>query len=356
MLFGLSRIMSWTIAIPAKADAGNELLLKAALVVFCATFAGGVVVSAGWGARYLALPEIPANAIMALSSIVAALVALRSGARLMRLGAERAPDGPTGGKASAELRAAIRRGQIVPYYQPIVRLKTGELTGFECFPRWLHPTRGVVMPRDFMPLAERAGLISGLSQSLLAQVCADAKAWPSALTVSIKLHPSQLLDEALARMILTILAEGRLGPERLIVEVTAANLLDEVGDALTVIFMLRKAGVRLAMDDFGIGCAGLRELPFDRIKLNESFVEQLDRPDQAGFVGEVLALGRALNLPITAEGVESAATAEMLARCGCDAAQGGLFGEAISYYRARNLADVLTRARVPDAMRLAGDR
>jgi EAL domain-containing protein (putative c-di-GMP-specific phosphodiesterase class I) len=348
--------MSWTVALPPKADLGNELLLRAALIIFCGVVAGAAVVSTGWGARYVALPAGPANVVMVLSAIGAAFVALRSGARLMRLGSDHAPDGPPGSRASADLRAAIRRGQIVPYYQPIVRLTTGELTGFECFARWLHPTRGVVMPREFMGQAERAGLLSALTQSLLAQVCADAKAWPSGLTVSIKLHPSQVLDEPLARTILTILSAGRLEPERLIVEVTAANMLAEVGDALAVIFMLRHAGVRIAMDDFGIGCAGMRELPLDRIKLNKAFVDELERPDQAGFVGEVLALGRALALPITAEGVESAATAEMLARCGCDAAQGDLFGSPMSYYRARNLADVLTRARNPDAMRLAGDR
>jgi EAL domain-containing protein (putative c-di-GMP-specific phosphodiesterase class I) len=304
----------------------------------------------------LASAGVPAAVLAALGLVLALFILARFGSGVSRLWSDRACDAAPEHGVGKELRAAIRHGQIVPYYQPIVRLATGELIGFECIARWLHPTRGVILPDEFMPLAERAGLLDMLTRTILARVCTDAKAWPQTLTISIKLRLAQLGDEPLARMILRIVSAGHFAPSRLIIEITDAGLLADPHSDWPAIAVLRGAGVRSAIDDFGIGHARLRQLPFDRIKLNKKFVEQMEKADHGDRLAEVLALGRALDLPITAEGVESAATAEMLARFGCDAVQGDLFGEPLSYYRARNLADVLTRVRNPDAMRLAGPR
>ncbi|WP_370713092.1 putative bifunctional diguanylate cyclase/phosphodiesterase [Sphingomonas sp. IW22] len=229
------------------------------------------------------------------------------------------------------LRFAIPAGQIVPYFEQQVELATGALTGFEVLARWEHPTRGVIGPDQFIPIAEETGMIADLSLSIMQQAFVCARDWDPALMLSVNISPWQLRDPWLAQKIIKALTETGFPASRLEIEITESALFDNLALAQSIVGSLKNQGVRLALDDFGTGyssLAHLRALPFDRIKIDKSFVTSINEAaDSVAIVTAIVRLGESLNLPVTAEGVEDAAIAERLAAMGCAKGQGWHFGK-----------------------------
>jgi diguanylate cyclase (GGDEF)-like protein len=232
-----------------------------------------------------------------------------------------------------ELAAAIDARAINPWYQPIVDLKTQQVTAFEALARWKHPSLGDVPPDRFIPIAEDCGLIRPLSDHLLRRACTDALRWPPAVTLSFNISPAQLQEKTLGLRILAILGETGLPPQRLEIEITESAIVRDLEAAKTVLSSLRDAGVRIALDDFGTGYSSLyhlRNFKFDVIKIDRSFVESMDsEAESAAIVRALTGLGHGLGLVITAEGIEQSDQREALIKQGCQQGQGFLFSRAV---------------------------
>ena len=230
----------------------------------------------------------------------------------------------------AELRMAIASGGLVPYFQPIVEMHSGKVRGFEILSRWVHPTRGLLLPREFIPLAESSGLITELTIALLRTACRKARELPEGLRYSVNIAPQQLLDAALPQHILSVLNETGLPAEQLTVELTENALVSDLAAAKHAISSLKELGINVALDDFGTGYSSLcylSELPIDIIKIDRSFILSLsEREESAKIVTAILGLGRSLNLTTIAEGVESEREAQFLKENGCTLAQGYFYG------------------------------
>jgi diguanylate cyclase (GGDEF)-like protein/PAS domain S-box-containing protein len=246
-----------------------------------------------------------------------------------------------------DLRCAVERGEIVAYYQPQARID-GEIIGFEALARWQHPTRGQVPPDIFIPIAEESGLIHPIGEWMLREACREAASWPSTLQLAVNLSPVQFRHGDLAGMVHQVLLETGLAPGRLELEITESVLVDDLPRALSILRRLKALGVRIAMDDFGTGYSSLSNLqafPFDKIKIDRSFISNLERNNQAAtIVRAVIALGRGLNLPVVAEGVETQAQLDFLSSEACSEVQGYLLGRPrpIADY-----ADIIGRASPP---------
>ncbi len=250
-----------------------------------------------------------------------------------------------------ELRDAIAARSLRPFYQPLVDLKTGQITGFEALARWTHPTLGEIEPNRFIPIADDCGLIGELTDLLLRQACSDAAQWPAPLLLSFNISPVQLRDRTLGLKLMRILADTGLPPQRLEIEITESALVQDMEAAQAILGSLRDAGVRIALDDFGTGYSSLyhlRNFKLDKIKIDRSFVEAMtyDR-DSAAIVHALIGLGSGLSLAVTAEGVEDAQQQKMLIEQGCQQAQGFLFSRAVP---ADEVADLL-RSNQPAARR-----
>jgi diguanylate cyclase (GGDEF)-like protein len=233
----------------------------------------------------------------------------------------------------SELRAAIPQGDIVPYFQPVLSLDDGSLSGYEVLARWPHRERGMISPTEFIPVAEEAGLVDAMFWALLAQACAKALSVPGDFMLAVNISPSQVRDQWFPEKVLRTLRETGFPPQRLEIEVTETAMIGDVQRAKSALMSLKNQGVKVALDDFGTGYSSLyllRALPIDKLKIDRSFVATLttDR-ESATIVGALVGLGKALGLQITAEGVEDEATANMLRAMGCEFAQGYLFGAAI---------------------------
>ncbi|KQP31819.1 diguanylate cyclase [Methylobacterium sp. Leaf104] len=230
-----------------------------------------------------------------------------------------------------ELRVGIDRGEIEPFYQPVVALPGRELIGFEVLARWNHPRLGMLSPAEFITLAEETGLIGDLTWSLMRQACRDARAWPSHLQLAINISPLQLRDPHLPKQILGILNEAGFAPGRLEIEITETALVNDLEAARTALQALQTFGVRIALDDFGTGYSSLyhlRELQFDKLKIDRSYVESMRlSSERAKLVDAIIALGSSLGLLTTAEGIESGTSVDWLAGQGCTYGQGYLFGK-----------------------------
>ncbi len=239
------------------------------------------------------------------------------------------------------LRVAIPRGEVVPYFEQQIDLSTGRLHGFEVLARWEHPTRGLISPELFIPIAEETGMIADLSLSIMRQAFLAARDWDPSLSISINISPWQLRDAWLAQKIIKVLTETGFPANRLEIEITESSLFDNLPLAQSIVGSLKNQGVRLALDDFGTGyssLAHLRALPFDRIKIDKSFVTSINESaDSAAIVNAIARLGESLNLPVTAEGVEDAAIEERLRAVGCAKAQGWHYGRPLSVSGARRL-------------------
>lgn len=232
-----------------------------------------------------------------------------------------------------ELRSAIPNGDIIPYFQPVVRVDTGELAGFEVLARWPHRERGMISPVDFIPVAEDAGLVDAMFWALLAQACRKALDAPGEFVLAVNISPSQVRDQWFPEKVLRTLRETGFPAQRLEIEVTESAMIGDVARAKSALMSLKNQGVRIALDDFGTGYSSLfllRELPIDKLKIDRSFVARIttDR-ENATIVGALIGLGKALGLKVTAEGVEDEATADALREMGCELAQGFLYGAAI---------------------------
>jgi EAL domain-containing protein (putative c-di-GMP-specific phosphodiesterase class I) len=231
----------------------------------------------------------------------------------------------------ADLRRALHGGdEIVPYFQPLVELRTGQLTGFEVLARWHHPVRGLVSPSEFIPLAESANLIDPLLHNLLHGVFAATTTLPDHLTLSVNISPIQLQDPALARQMYFAAQDGGFPFHRIIFEITESALVDNISQASLIAQELKSLGARLALDDFGTGYSSLhhlQSLPVDEIKIESSFVRSMiDSRESRKIVSAVVGLGNSLGLVTVAEGIETREQADMLLLQGCDFGQGTLYG------------------------------
>ena len=245
----------------------------------------------------------------------------------------------------SELRTAVAEGALVPYFQPVVDLRSGKTRSFEILCRWPHPTRGLLQPDAFIQLAESTGLIHKLTLSLLRSACLQARALPEEITLAVNIAPQQIQDASLAHKILAVLNETGFPPHRLEVELTETALVTDLPAAKHVISSLKCMGIRVALDDFGTGYSSLcylSELPIDMIKIDRSFTRSMQERKESGkIVTAILGLGKSLNLATIAEGVETEGSANFLKAKGCTLAQGNFFGkpmpidEAVAFARRR---------------------
>lgn len=239
------------------------------------------------------------------------------------------------------MRSGIAAGEFVPYYEQQVDLVSGKLLGFEMLARWESPTLGLVAPDHFIPIAEESGMIGELSLAIMRQAFLDARDWDPSLTLSVNISPSQLRDPWLSQKILRLLTETGFPATRLEIEITESSLYDNMDLAQTIIASLKNQGIRIALDDFGTGYSSLshlRALPFDRIKIDRSFVTAMgDNSESAAIVHAIAQLGESLGLPVTAEGVESAAIGNQLRSIGLVKGQGWHFGKPMTVEHTRQL-------------------
>jgi EAL domain-containing protein (putative c-di-GMP-specific phosphodiesterase class I) len=237
---------------------------------------------------------------------------------------------------SAELSRSIGRGELVVFYQPIVELATGQPVAVEALVRWRHPTRGLVSPDEFIPLAEENGLILSLGRWVLAEACRQTAQWirgtdlPAGFSVSVNLSPLQLQQPDFIAEIETVLAITGLPPERLILELTETAMFQDTIGGIAKLGALRASGVRIAVDDFGTGYSSLgylRRFPVDILKIAREFVVPADRDaSEWAFAHAIVALGQTLGLRIVAEGIEERGQADRLLELGCEFGQGYHFG------------------------------
>ncbi|MBB4276334.1 putative bifunctional diguanylate cyclase/phosphodiesterase [Rhizobium mongolense] len=236
-------------------------------------------------------------------------------------------------RVEADLRAAIKNAEIVPYYQPLVDLKTNKVIGFEALARWKKACGEFIPPSEFIPVAEEAGLIVDLAEQLLRRACTDALSWPGELVLSFNVSPLQLSDRLLGLRILKILGDIGFPAHRIELEVTESALIQDAVTARIVLDDLVNAGVRIALDDFGTGYSSLSQLSnyqFDKIKIDRSFVTSFEANDkQDKVVKAIIALGAGLGVTITAEGIEEESQLRRLQDLGCDIGQGYLLGKPV---------------------------
>ena len=239
------------------------------------------------------------------------------------------------------MRTGIPRGEFVPYFEQQRDITTGRLSGFEVLARWNHPTRGMIMPDTFIPIAEETGMIAEMSMSIMRQAFEAAKVWDQSLMISVNISPTQLKDQWLAQKIVKLLVETGFPANRLEIEITESSLFDNLALAQSIVGSLKNQGIGLALDDFGTGyssLAHLRALPFDRIKIDKSFVTSIiENPESAAIVNAITRLGDSLGLSVTAEGIEDAAIEERLRQLGCHKGQGWHFGKPTSIAHTRTL-------------------
>lgn len=233
-----------------------------------------------------------------------------------------------------DLSVAIRNGELSLHYQPQAKASRDEadrdVTGFEALARWTHPTRGNVPPGDFIPLAEESGLIVEMGQWILREACREAASWPKSLQVAINLSPAQFMHGDLVSFVHSTLLETGLSPGRLELEITEGVLIEDFERGLGLLRRLKALGVRISMDDFGSGYSSLTYLqafPFDKIKIDRTFVMNLGRnPQSAAIIRAVIGLGHGLGVSIVAEGVETYEQLCFLADEACDVVQGYFIG------------------------------
>lgn len=251
-----------------------------------------------------------------------------------------------------ELEAGIRRGiaqdEFKPYYEQQIDLESGRLVGFEMLARWESPELGLVGPDIFIPIAEEIGVIGELSEKLIALAFEDAKEWASDISLSVNISPVQMRDPWFAQKLLKLLVKHRFPANRLDIEITESCLHENIGMVRSMITSLRNQGVQVSLDDFGTGYSSLsqlRSLPFDRLKIDRSFISELKESDNRGkLVDAIISMGDGLQLPITAEGVENETVLEALK------GMGKLKGQGYHYGRPEPADKVLERLAAQDRL------
>ncbi len=232
-----------------------------------------------------------------------------------------------------DLRAAVANRKLELYYQPLMECHGPSIAGYEALLRWKHPVHGAVSPAEFVPLAEEIGLITELGAWVMETACAEAASWENPAFIAVNLSPAQFLMPDMPGDVARILARTGLSADRLELEVTEGLLIADPDRAMATLLALKEQGISIALDDFGTGYSSLSYLqrfPFNRIKIDKSFVKGMGKSAQAdAIVDAVMALGRSLHLVVTAEGVETVEQFEALRRRGCEIAQGFLFSPAL---------------------------
>jgi EAL domain-containing protein (putative c-di-GMP-specific phosphodiesterase class I) len=248
-----------------------------------------------------------------------------------------------------DLRDALGSDQFKLNYQPLVDLRTGRITTCEALMRWTHPVRGEVPPAVFIPVAEETGMIIQLGEWALNCACVEAASWPHGVKVAVNLSPVQFRDRGLALQVVTALAKSGLSAQRLELEVTERLLLEDNDGTLSAMQQLNNLGVGLSLDDFGTGYSSLnylRKFPFDKIKIDQSFISDLgDESDVRAIIGAVASLGTGLDKTVVAEGIETEEQMKLVSSQGCHEGQGFLFG--------RPMSGEAIRARLETPMTLA---
>ena len=247
-----------------------------------------------------------------------------------------------------DLRAAFERDELEVYFQVQKSVSTGEIRGYEALLRWTHPERGPISPSEFISIAEEYGLILQLGEWVLRNACAQAARWEPPYKVAVNVSPLQFAHADLPRMILETLLETGLPANRLELELTESTIFSDKERSLHMLRQIKGMGVTIALDDFGTGYSSLdtlRTFPFDKIKLDKSFVEHVESSDQtAAMVRAVLALGRSLKIPVLAEGIENPQQLSVLSAEGCDEAQGFLLGRPLPLERIVDIGQIGIKA------------
>ena len=230
-----------------------------------------------------------------------------------------------------DLRKALPGGEFELYYQPVVNLASGEISGFEALIRWNHPEKGMISPATFIPLAEEIGFIVPIGEWVIRQACATAARWPDDLHVAVNISAAQFRGSGLMQVIVGALAASGLHPTRLEIEITETVLLQNRETTLAILHQLRALGIRIAMDDFGTGYSSLTYLqcfPFDKIKIDRSFVKDItENTGSLNIVRAVAALAHGMGMTATAEGVETLEQLDRIRSEGCTEMQGFLFSK-----------------------------
>ena len=231
------------------------------------------------------------------------------------------------------IRRGLTRGEFVPFYEQQIDLESGDLVGFEMLARWQSPALGLVSPDIFIPIAEEIGVIAEMSEQLIAQALRDASTWDPCLTLSVNISAIQLRDPWFAQRILKLLVEANFPAHRLEIEITESCLHENIGVVRSLITSLKNQGVAISLDDFGTGYSSLAQLsslPFDRIKIDRSFISSINSSkDASTIVKSITSLGEGMNLPITAEGIESREVLDELRKLGKFKGQGYLYGRPV---------------------------
>jgi len=231
-----------------------------------------------------------------------------------------------------DLRKALINKEFELYYQPLVVLQTNEISAFEALLRWNHPTRGMISPAEFIPIAEETGLIISIGEWVLRTACEETANWPDHIKVAVNLSPVQLNNRNLVKVVMAALADSGLAAHRLQLEITETVLLQNTFATLATLHELHKVGVQIALDDFGTGYSSLsylRSFPFDKIKIDRSFIQDLSNgAEPLAIVHAVAGLAKCLNMTSTAEGVETQQQLDTLQAIGCTEMQGYLFSRA----------------------------
>jgi EAL domain-containing protein (putative c-di-GMP-specific phosphodiesterase class I) len=244
-----------------------------------------------------------------------------------------------------ELRGALSRNELALVFQPLYNVSDGRITGVEALLRWNHPERGVVTPDRVIPAAEKSGLIGPIGEWVLREACLMASTWPDHISIAVNVSPVQFVHRNLIRHVKDALRISGLDPKRLDIEVTESALLADNEMTLGMLGELRRLGVRISLDDFGTGYSSLgylRAFPFDKIKIDRSFVNDLaSRNDSLAIIKAVIALGRSLGISTTAEGVETEEQFDLVRLEGCTEVQGYIFSPPLP---ASAIAELLSEA------------
>jgi predicted signal transduction protein with EAL and GGDEF domain len=229
----------------------------------------------------------------------------------------------------SDLRRAIAQDELELHYQPIIDTKTHKICGAEALIRWRHPTKGMIPPDQFIPLAEETGLIAEIGEWVLLTACIEAATWPTSIKVAVNLSPVQFRKRNLPDVVMYALAQSGLPSERLELEITETALMESAADCLPTLRQFKNLGVAIALDDFGTGYSSLSQLtmfPFDKIKIDKSFTQNLtNRAECAAIISATLTLAQSLDIATTAEGVETVQQYQLLRLAGVTSLQGHLF-------------------------------
>ncbi len=312
-------------------ELGNQMIRAVSLP--CSIESHEAIVGASIGVTMLTEDDLDPSIILRRADV--AMYQAKTNGRGAVYFYDRAMDREAEMRAALEtdLRLAVTNGAFQLYYQPLVNLATHDIAGFEALIRWNHPTRGLISPNDFIPLAEEIGLIGRIGDWVIRTACAEAAQWPRALKVAVNVSPIQFAKEHLVTTVMSALAQSRLAPSRLELEITESVLIDRTNRNSKILQQLRELGVRLSIDDFGTGYSSLnylRNFRFDKIKIDRSFIRDIiDDQNCQAIVRAIGDIATKFGVLTTAEGVETTEQMDYLAAEHYTEGQGFLFGKPV---------------------------